>query len=137
MPFIPPLLSVVEGPETPVANERAALQDADRMAGQLLARATVAAMHQIQQLQRLERVLQTVSRCGFVATSFTAYAMEAPTITIETPADALLDALESRYSLCGKFQREGSTLWLVIDGVRVEWHIERETDGGDGLRRAA
>lgn len=112
---------------TAATDERAALAQAEQMAGQLLRRAQVAVLHQVQVLRRLEACLQKIAGFGFVPVSFTAYALEAPTITIEAPEDALIDALESRYSVCGKFQRDGSTLWLSIDGIRVQWTIERES----------
>lgn len=119
-----------------LADEREALRRAERLAGQMLARAGVAALHQIKQLQRLNRVIHLLSQVGFVPLSFAALALEAPTITIEQPADALLDALEHQHSICGRYRREGATLWLSIDGVRVQWR-EEGRDGSDDPRRAA
>lgn len=121
------------------AAENQALAQAERTAAQLLRRSSVAALHQIQQLQRLERCLQQVSGFGFVALGFTAYPMEAPCITIEPPEDALIDALEGRFGVCGKFARDGSTLWLSVDGIRVQWTIDREDapGGGEPMREAA
>jgi len=97
-----------------------------RLADGLLARAGVARLHLVQTLRRIEAVIERLVAMGFLPIGFTAHAVDVPTVYVEVPEDRVIDALEGRFGVCGKFRRTGSTLWLSIDGVRVEWQIDVE-----------
>jgi len=104
-------------------------------AATLLPRAELAVQHQLVTLRRIEQVMLTLGRIGMAPLSFSAEALDVPVVTVAPPADEVIDALENRYSLSGRFRRDGTTLWLSIDGVRVQWTIEIEPQGG--MPRAA
>lgn len=85
-------------------------------------------VQQLKQMDRLMKVMVTVTDQGFVPCGFRSNLLEGPVLLVEPPEDQIVEDLTARgVGLAGRFDgRHPALMWCAIDGVRVEWEIARE-----------
>lgn len=96
----------------------------------------VAAQHvyQLKRISELMSVMAELAEQRFVLLGFEAPFMGNPTVFVEPPPDELLDAMNPRQAIGGKFQGEGesASLWFWRRGVRVKWLVARDDESYGG-----